>query len=119
METSKPHSLAIEHLPFFVSGPGETDVLFVVVAVIATTVTMLVGVLYFTLHHLPEKIGSKYNSGQLLLIGILSLIAMFTHNNTFFFAALILAAVQLPDWTTPLTSIAKSLRDLAKKESAE
>lgn len=103
----------------FISGPGVTDVFFVVVVVIAITVTMLVGVLYFTLHHLPEKIGTKVNSSQILLIGILSLIAMFTHNNTFFFAALILAAVQLPDWTTPFTSIAKSLQDLAKKERAE
>ncbi len=104
----------------FIAGPGETDVFFIVVVVIAITVTLLVGVFYFTLHHLPEKMGKKVNSSQLMLIGILSLIAMFTHNNAFFFAALILAAVQLPDWTTPLTSIAKSLRnlaELAKRES--
>jgi hypothetical protein len=42
---------------------------------------------------------------------------MFTHNNYFFFAALILAAVQFPDWTGKLNSMADSLEKLAKKRA--
>jgi hypothetical protein len=99
----------------FVSGPGETDVFFIAVVVIAILVIMLLGVLYFTLHALPEKMAHKVNSTQLLLIGVMSLVAMFTHNNYFFIGALFLAAVQFPDWTTPLNSIAKSLEEQAKK----
>ena len=115
MAVKTPHTLATEHLPMFVSGPGETDVFFIVVVVVATLVTMSVGVFYFTLHALPEKMAHKVNSSQLLLIGVMSLVAMFTHNNYFFIGALMLAAVRFPDWTTPLNSIAKSLEEQAKK----
>ena len=115
MATNTPHNMATEHLPMFIAGPGETDVFFIVVVVIAIIVTMLVGVFYFTLHALPEKMAHKVNSSQLQLIGVLSLIALFTHNNYFFFAALILAAVRFPDWTGTLNSMAKSVEKLAKK----
>ena len=111
MATNTPHSMATEHLPMFIAGPGETDVFFIVVVVIAILVTMLFGALYFTLHALPEKMAHKVNSTQILLIGVLSLVALFMHNNYFFIAALLLAAVRLPDWTTPLNSIAISLEE--------
>ena len=115
MATVTPHPTATEYLPMFISGPGETDAFFVAVVIIAIVVTMLIGVFYFTLHALPEKMAHKVNSSQLQLIGVLSLIAMFTHNNYFFIGALFLAVVQFPDWTTPLNSIAKSLEEQAKK----
>jgi hypothetical protein len=109
MASDTPHSLATEHLPMFVSGPGETDVFFIAVVVIAILAILLVGVFYFTLHALPEKMAHKINHSQLLLIGVMSLVALFTHNNYFFIGALLLAAVRLPDWTTSFKSIAKSL----------
>ncbi len=55
MASNTPHNLATEHLPMFVSGPGETDVFFIVVVVIVILVAMLFGALYLTLHALPEK----------------------------------------------------------------
>ncbi len=117
MATNTPHSMATEHLPMFISGPGETDAFFVAVVIIAIVVTMLIGVFYFTLHALPEKMAHKVNSSQLQLIGVLSLIAMFTHNNYFFFAALILAAIRFPDWTSTLNSIANSIEKVAKRKT--
>jgi hypothetical protein len=51
------------------------------------------------------------------LIGVMCLLALFTHNNLFFFAALLLAAVRLPDWSTPLNSIARSLEQQSGKDS--
>ena len=119
MAVKTPHSLATEHVPMFVSGPGETDVFFIAVVVIAILVIMLVGVLYFTLHALPEKMAHKINHSQLLLIGVMSLVALFMHNNYFFIGALLLAAVRLPDWTTSFKSIAKSLEDQAEGERDE
>ena len=116
MASNTPHSLATQDLPMFIAGPGETDVLFIAVVVIGILVAMLAGALYFTIHSLPEKIGHKANSNQLYLISIMLLVALFTHNNYFFFGALFLAAVRLPDWSTPLNSIANSLEKLAKKE---
>jgi hypothetical protein len=117
MAASTPHNLATEHLPMFISGPGETDVFFIAVVVIAILVIMLAGVLYFTLHALPEKMAHKINHSQLLLIGVMSLVALFMHNNYFFIGALLLAAVRIPDWTTPLNSIAKSLEEQDERET--
>ena len=119
MASNTPHNLATEHLPMFVAGPGETDVFFIAVVVIAILATMAVGVFYFTLHSLPERMAHKINSNQVLLIGVMSLVAMFTHNNYFFIGALFLAVVRLPDWTTSFNSIAKSLEDRAERERDE
>lgn len=112
MASNIPHSLAIEHLPMFVTGPGQTDILFNAVVVILIVVVMLVGVFYFALHALPEKYAHKANSRQLQIVAILSLIALFTHNNYFWIAALLLAAIQFPDFLSPLTSIARSLKKI-------
>ena len=115
MASNTPHSLATEHLPMFISGPGETDVFFIAVVVIVILAIMVVGALYFTLHALPEKMAHRTNSNQILLISVMLLVALFTHNNYFFIGALLLAAARFPDWTTPLNSIAKSLEEQAKK----
>jgi hypothetical protein len=47
------------------------------------------------------------------LVAVLTLLALFTHNNLFWIAALLLAFVQLPDFSSPMSSIAKSLEKLA------
>ena len=110
-----PHSMAIEHLPMFVAGPGETDIFFNIVVAVLIIVVMLVGVFYFALHALPEKMA--HNSRQLQFVAILSLIALFTHNNYFWIAALLLAAINIPNFITPLNSIAASLSAKYKQEN--
>ncbi len=87
--------------------------------VIVILAIMVVGALYFTLHALPEKMAHRANSNHTLLISVMLLVSLFTHNNYFFIGALLLAAVRLPDWTTPLNSIAKSLEDQAEKDRGE
>lgn len=106
------HSQAPHHLPGFLPGPDGSDILFTLVVVMVIAIVLALGVLYFTLHALPEKMGHKVNSTQLQLIGVLSLLAMFTHNNLFWVAALLLAAVRMPDIVTPLDSISHSLKSL-------
>ena len=44
------------------------------------------------------------------LVGLLGLISLFTMNNLYWIAAILLAAVRIPDFLTPLTDIARSLR---------
>jgi hypothetical protein len=44
---------------------------------------------------------------------VLALLALFTHNNIFWVAALLLALVRLPDIATPLVAMADSLAKLA------
>jgi hypothetical protein len=61
----------------------------------------------------------KHNNIQLQIITVLAILALFTHNNIFWVAALLLAVVRLPDFTTPINSIAKSLEQLAQRSSTE
>ena len=119
MVSNTPNSLATEHLPMFISGPGETDIFFNAIVVIVILAIMGVGALYFTLHALPEKMAHRINSNQIQLISVMCLVALFTHNNYIFIGALLLAAVRLPDWSTPLNSIAKSLEGQAEKDRVE
>jgi hypothetical protein len=104
-----PHPLAPEHLPVFIAGPAGGDVLFSVVVVFVLVFVLILGNLYFRLHALPEMMAHRANSTQYQLIGILALLALVTHNNLFWVAALLLAALKLPDLATPLYAIARSL----------
>ena len=112
------HSLAPHQLPVFLPGPDGSDFLFTVVVVSMIVMVFVFGVLYFSLHALPEKIAHGASSTQFQLIGVLALLAMFTHNNLFWVAALLLATVKLPDFTTPLNSISRSLEELKNREPA-
>ncbi len=112
------HSLAPEHLPAFLPGSDGSDFLFTVVVVMMIVIVFVFGVLYFKLHALPEKIAHGTSSAQFQLVAVLALLAMFTHNNLFWVAALLLATVKLPDFTTPLNSISRSLEELKNREPA-
>lgn len=105
-----------EHLPFFITAPGETDVLFVMTIGSVILLLMLVGIFYLHLHSVPDRMAHKANNAQLQLIGILTLLALVTHNNLYWVAALVLAAINLPDFVTPITSIARSLRRMSGRD---
>jgi multisubunit Na+/H+ antiporter MnhF subunit len=106
------HPLAPHHLPGFIVGPGESDTLLTVMLVVLLAAVLLVGNLYFKLHALPERIAHRTNKVQFQVVAVLALLALFTHNNLFWIAALLLALVQLPDFSTPLTRIAAALERL-------
>ena len=109
------HPLAPHHLPVYLPGPDGSDPLFTAVVVFLLVILMGVGVLYFKLHSLPEQMGEKYNSTQLQLIAVLSVLALFTHNNAFWILALLIAVIRIPDFSTPINSIADSLKKLVNK----
>jgi hypothetical protein len=50
---------------------------------------------------------------------VLALMALFTHNNVFWVATLILALLKLPDFLTPINSISESLKKLAPEQTGE
>lgn len=112
------HPAAPDHLPFFLPGPDGSDPLFTVVVIVLLTVVVVAGALYFKLHALPEHLGERYNSAQLQLISVLAVLALFTHNNAFWILALLIAVVRIPDFLTPLESIADSLVKLAAEGRA-
>jgi hypothetical protein len=104
-----------EHIPGYLAG-ADSDPLMMVMAVILVVIILIAGVFYFKLHAVPEHIAHGKNHTQIQLITILTILALFTHNNIFWVAALVLAVVELPDFLTPLKSIAKSLATIAKNK---
>ena len=101
-----------EHIPAYLAG-AESDPLMIGMAILLIVIVLLIGVYYFKLHAIPEHIAKGKNHTQVQLIAILTIIALFTHNNVFWVAALVLAVVELPDFLSPLKSIARSLEILA------
>jgi len=110
------HPQATHNLPSFITGPGETDVLMVVTAVILALAVVAFGVLFFRLHALPEQIAHKSHKVQMEVVAVLCLISLFTHLHIFWIAGLILAFIEIPDFGTPLRRIAGSVEKIAGVE---
>jgi hypothetical protein len=106
-------------LPFFITAPDATDALMVSTAVFLLGAVISVGVLYFKLHALPEQMAHRGQKIQFELVAVLALLALFTHNHAFWVAGLLLALLPLPDFTTPLSTIAASLQKIADKDTAD
>ncbi len=98
-----------DELPFFVTAPGQTDVLFILVAIALVAVVLSFGVVYFTIQAWPDRLAQGASKVQLQIVGILRLLSLLTLNNAFWVAALLLATIRIPDIVTPLRVIAKSL----------
>lgn len=107
------HPAAIEHLPGFITAPGQTDYLFNGVVIFLVVVVLVVGNLYFQLHAVPERMAHRTSKVQMEIVAVLALISLFTHNHLFWIAGLLLAFVHIPDFSTPLYSIADSLAKLS------
>jgi hypothetical protein len=114
--TGDIHPLASHHLPSFIVHPGQTDTLMIVTVIFLLTIVVLVGSFYFVLHSLPERMSHKTNLVQMEIVAVLALISLFTHNHVFWIIALLLAFVRIPDFETPLYSIAEALQRLSGSE---
>jgi hypothetical protein len=112
------HPLATEHFPVFLTAPGNTDVLLVAVSFILVGAIVGIGVLYFKLHSLPEQIAHSGQKVQFEIVAVLGLLSLFTHNHLFWIAGLLLALIPLPDFSTPLSSMAQSLGKMATGRAA-
>jgi NADH:ubiquinone oxidoreductase subunit 5 (subunit L)/multisubunit Na+/H+ antiporter MnhA subunit len=104
---------APHHLPAFITAPGETDVLMVVMAVFLILAVLAVGLLFLRLHTLPERIAHKSHKLQFEIVAVLGLLALFTHMHIFWVAGLLLALIDLPDLGWPLRRMAGSLEKIA------
>lgn len=113
--TENMHELAPHHLPIFIPAADGSDPLMTVMLVSLIIGVILLGTFYLHLHSLPERLAHKHGRMQFELVAILGLLALFTHNNVFWVAALLLAFIQLPDFTTPLETMASSLGKIANR----
>src|ERR1700686_4654351 len=107
------HPSAPHDLPGFITAPGDTDVLMVVVGIILIGAVLAVGNLYLHLHTLPERMAHRSQKLQFEIVAVLGLLALFTHNHLFWVIGLFLAMVDLPDFSTPLRRIAGSVEKMA------
>ncbi len=107
--TAAPHV----HLPWFVSEPGQTDVLMIVMGVFLILIIFTFGLLYMRLHHLPEHIAHTGQKIQYQLVATLGLLAMFTHQHLFWIAGLLLAMIDIPDFTEALRRIALAVQRIS------
>ena len=115
--TGDIHPLAPHSLPPFVGAADGSDPLFSAIIFIVILAVLGVGVFYLKLHAIPEQLAHKHGNTQSQLIMVLALLALFTHNNVFWVAALILALLKLPDFLTPINSISESLKKMTQEEA--
>ncbi len=107
------HPSAPHHLPGFITAPGDTDTLMVVVGIVLIGAVLMVGNLYLHLHTLPERMAHKSQKLQFEIVAVLGLLALFTHIHLFWVIGLLLAMIDLPDFGTPLRRIAGSVEKIA------
>ena len=114
-----PNPIATEHLPFFITPPGQTDVLYNVTMIFVIAVIVLTGVIFLTIHSLPERMAHKTKKIQLDIVALLCLLALLTNEHVLWLAALLLAYVDFPDFITPITRIARATEAIAGQEDEE
>ncbi len=110
-ETINP--VASHHLPSFITAPGETDVLMVIMSIVLVLAVLAFGLLFLRLHTLPERMAHKSQKLQFEIVAVLGLISLFTHMHIFWVIGLILAFIEFPDFGTPLRRIAGSAEKIA------
>lgn len=105
--------MAPHHLPFYLAPGSGTDVLMVAMGVFLIGTVLWVGTLYWGLHSLPERMAHKSQKLQFEIVAVLGLISLFTHMHAFWVAGLLLALIDIPDFGTPMRSIADSVEKIA------
>ncbi len=113
------HPVASQHLPSFITPPGETDVLMVVTAFILAGSVLMFGIVFLRLHSLPERMAHGAHKFQLEIVAVLCLLALLTHTHAFWVAALLLALIDLPDFPGWLARIAGAVERIAGSRPGE
>jgi hypothetical protein len=86
-------------------------VVFVIGAVVFT------GIIFLTIHSLPERMAHKAKKIQFDIVAVLGLLGLLSHEHAFWVAALLLAFIDLPDFLTPFKRIATSVETIAGQET--
>ena len=117
--TSAANPAATDHIPWFLASPDGSDGMMIATALIVAIVVFMLGVVFFRLHSLPERMAHKSQKLQFEIVAVLGLLALFTHVHLFWIAALLLAMIDLPDFSTPLRNIAGSVERIADNSSKD
>lgn len=107
------HPAAPHHLPAFITAPGETDYLMVAMAILLVAAVLAVGLIFLRLHTLPERMAHKSQKLQFEIVAVLGLLALFTHVHLFWVAGLLLALIDIPDFSGLFGRMAHALERIA------
>lgn len=110
LNPAAPHSL-----PFFLADASGNDPMLWNTGIVLGFATLGLGVIFFWLHALPERIAHKGKKMQMEVVTILCLLALFTHIHLFWIVALVLAVVDLPNFAAPADRITGSLDRIADR----
>lgn len=113
MATPSMHPQAPHSLPAFISPPDGTDYLLMGMAIFLIAFVLAIGLIYLRLHALPDNIAHKSQKVQFEIVCVLGLLAMFTHVHAFWIAGLLLALIDIPDFSTPLRRMSEALDRIA------
>lgn len=100
-------------MPSFAPLADGSDFLLTFMIVSLTLSVLGIGLLFFRIHTLPERMAHNSKKIQFELVSVLGLLALFTHQHAFWVAGLLLAFIDLPDITTPLRRAVTALETLA------
>jgi hypothetical protein len=112
--TKSQHPAASHYLPWFITAPDQSDSIFIFTTIVVIGTILGLGILFFRLHSLPERLGHK--KVQFEIVAVLGLLSLFTHVHAFWVAGLLLAVIELPDFLTPLRRIASSAERVSGAE---
>jgi len=76
------------------------------------------GVIFLTIHSLPERMAHRSKKIQFDIVAVLGLLGLLSHEHVFWVAALLLAFIDIPDFLTPFRRIATSVEAIAGQEAA-
>lgn len=113
MANPDQHPAAPQHLPSFLPAADGSDWLFMVTAFIMLGSVLAFGLLFLRIHTLPERMAHRGHKLQFEIVAVLGLLALFTHQHIFWVAGLLLALVDLPDFSGPMRRIAGSAEKIA------
>lgn len=100
-------------LPFFVPGPDGSDQMMVTTAIVMAIGVIVLGVIFFTIHSLPERMAHRTKKVQMEIVAVLCLLALLTQIHSFWIGALLLALIDIPSLARPVERIAGSLERIA------
>jgi hypothetical protein len=107
------HPAAPHHIPFYLPGPDGSDPIMVATGIFLIIGVLAFGLLLMRIHMLPDHIAHRGHKIQLEIVAVLGLLSMFTGVHAFWVAALLLALIDIPDFTGPLRRIAGSAETIA------
>ena len=107
------HPAAPHHLPSFLPGPDGSDWLLTFAGIMLLGSVLAFGLVFLRIHTLPERMAHRGHKLQFEIVAVLGLLALFTHLHVFWVAGLLLALIDLPDFTGPMRRIAGSAEKLA------